>query len=142
MIRRLSKGEFYFKKEDRLCLAPTYFAWPHLFVRSEKPIGINYPIMAKQREAKPPLPSEDLMTFFRVLGDLTPFQIMSYLSEQPLSTQELAGLIGITEGAVSKHLKKLEEVGLISPERQSYYVFYVLNKACIREVQKGISNFF
>jgi biotin operon repressor len=142
VLRRVSKGDFHFEEKDSLCLAPTYFAWPHLFVRSEKPIGLNYPIMEKQREAKPPFPPEDLIKFFRAMGDLTRFQIMTYLSEQPRSTRELAELIGITEGAVSKHLKKLEDVGIIFPKRESYYVFYVLNKEFIGVFQKSLSSLF
>jgi len=38
----------------------------------------------------------------------------------------IAGLIGLTEAAISKHLKILQDAGWILPERHSSYVYYRL----------------
>jgi DNA-binding transcriptional ArsR family regulator len=141
VIRRISKEEIYFDEHDVLFLAPTYFAWPHLFVNRHRPIGINYSIMDHQLEAAHPMPPENLLKFFEAMGDFTRLQIVKYLSQKPRSTRELAGLIGVTEGAISKHLKQLGDAGLITSKRQSYYVFYQLLDKPFNDFPLSLSKF-
>ena len=45
-------------------------------------------------------------------------------AERPRSTQELAPLVGVTEAALSKHLRTLAEAGLLERHRDGYYVLY------------------
>jgi len=97
--------------------------------------------MENQEEAAQPMPPEDLLKFFRALGDYTRLQIVKYLAKKPRSTRELASLIGITEGAISKHLKQLDEAGLISSSRESYYVFYHLLKEPFNDFPQGLLKF-
>lgn len=141
VIRRISKREIYFEKDDILLLTPSYFAWPHLFVNAHKPVGINYSIMENQQEAARPMPPEDLLRLFNALGDLSRLQIVKYLSQKPRSTRELAGLMGMTEGAVSKHIKLLKDAGLIASKRKSYYVFYHLLEKSFSEIQLGLAQY-
>jgi DNA-binding transcriptional ArsR family regulator len=141
MIRRISKEEISFHESDVLYLAPTYFAWPHLFVNYHMPVGINYPIMENQREAAQPIPPEDLLRFFKALGDFTRLQIIKYLAQKPRSTRELAHLLGVTEGAVSKHLKQLGDAGLVASKRESYYVFYYLLERTFNNFPLSLSKF-
>ncbi|MBS4214433.1 ArsR/SmtB family transcription factor [Neobacillus rhizophilus] len=141
VIRRISKREICFEKDDVLLLAPSYFAWPHLFVSTHTPVGINYSIMENQQEAARPMPPEDLLKLFNALGDLSRLQIVKYLSQKPRSTRELAGLMGMTEGAVSKHIKLLKDVGLIASERKSYYVFYHLLEKSFSQIQSGLAQY-
>ncbi|WP_284035867.1 DUF5937 family protein [Neobacillus sp. 114] len=141
VIRRISKREIYFEKDDVLLLTPSYFAWPHLFVNSHKPVGVNYSIMENQQEAARSMPPEDLLKLFNALGDLSRLQIVKYLSQKPRSTRELAGLMGMTEGAVSKHIKLLKDAGLIASNRKSYYVFYHLLEKSFTEIQSGLAQY-
>lgn len=141
VIRRLSKADLYLGEKDLLFLAPSYFVWPHLFVKNNKPLGINYSILDNQNEAIQPVPPENLLKFFRAMGDLTRLQMIQYLAHKPRSTRELAALIGVTEGAISKHLKQLQDAGLIGSKRDSYYVFYHLLEKPFLEFPKGLSNF-
>lgn len=141
VVRRISKGEIDLGDKDMLFLAPTYFAWPHVFMSLQHPVGINYSIRNHQLEAAKPMPPEDLLKFFRALGDFTRLQIVKYLAQKPRSTRELALLIGVTEGAVSKHLKQLENAGLIASKRESYYVFYRLLEKPFHDFPLGLSKF-
>jgi DNA-binding transcriptional ArsR family regulator len=53
-------------------------------------------------------------------------QILQLPAGRPRSTREIAGLVGLTEAAISRHLKLLAEAGWVEPERHSYYVYYRL----------------
>jgi DNA-binding transcriptional ArsR family regulator len=47
-------------------------------------------------------------------------------AESPRSTQELAPLLGITQAALSKQLRRLTEASVLQPRREGYYVVYSL----------------
>lgn len=138
VIRRITKEDIYFTEEDELLLTPTYFAWPHLFIKLHPIVAINYPIRENERDAARPLPPEDLLKFFQSLGDFSRLQIIKYLSQKPRSTRELAGLMGMTEGAISKHIRLLKDAGLVDSKRESYYVFYYLLGQPFRNFPLGL----
>lgn len=94
VIRRISKYIIHFDEQEELFLTPSYFVWPHLFVKRDKPIGINYSVMENQLETAKPMSPEDLIKFSRAMGDFTRLQIVKYLAEKSRSTRELAGLRG------------------------------------------------
>jgi DNA-binding transcriptional ArsR family regulator len=66
------------------------------------------------------------LRLLRAAGDPTRLQILQLLAPRPRSTREVAGLIGLTEAAISKHLKLLLDAGWVETERRSYYVYYRL----------------
>lgn len=141
VIRRISKQDIYFDQEGQLLLTPSYFAWPHLFVNLHPIVGINYSIMENRHAAARPMPPEDLLKFLSTLGDFSRLQIVKYLAQKPRSTRELAGLMGMTEGAISKHIKLLKDAGLVASKRESYYVFYHLLDKPFREFPQGLAEY-
>jgi DNA-binding transcriptional ArsR family regulator len=141
IIRRISKEDIFFDKDDELLLTPSYFAWPHLFVNLHPTVGINYSIMENEQEGARPMPPEDLLKFFSTLGDFSRLQIVKYLAQQPRSTRELAGLMGMTEGAISKHIKLLKDAGLVKSKRESYYVFYHLLDQPFHDFPQGLAEY-
>ena len=60
----------------------------------------------------------------RALADDTRLRALRLIAERPRSTQELAPLVGVTEAALSKHLRLLAEAGLLERHRDGYYVLY------------------
>lgn len=58
------------------------------------------------------------------LADQRRFEILRLCLLRPRTTSELAPILGITEGPVSRHLKELENSGLISSERLGRHVWY------------------
>lgn len=135
--------EVFFPPEKKLYLMPSYFTWPFLLlsVDKEHPL-ICYPLMHQQEEGNTPIPSERLLQLLKATGDATRLQILQLLAQEPRSTRQLAGLIRISEATVSKHLKQLQEAQLITPTRESHYVFYHLQKSGLVELTDGLTQTF
>lgn len=82
-----------------------------------------------------------LADIFRALGDATRAKIISSLLQQELCTCDLAELIGITESAVSQHLRVLRALRLVKSRRQGKLVYHTLDDAHIAILlQVGLSH--
>ena len=62
----------------------------------------------------------------RALGDQTRLRALKLIAERPLSTQELAPLVGVSQAGLSKHLRILAGAGVVQTRREGYYVLYSL----------------
>jgi DNA-binding transcriptional ArsR family regulator len=62
---------------------------------------------------------QDMASVFAALGDPTRLAIIQRLAEGEASVQELAEPFDISGPAISRHLKVLEQVGLISRRREA-----------------------
>ncbi len=74
---------------------------------------------------------EEQATFFAALSDATRLKLLKLLSRQrtpdALCVNALAGLLGVTQSAVSQHLKVLKSVGLVKGVRRGYHIHYFVN---------------
>ncbi|QZA33593.1 metalloregulator ArsR/SmtB family transcription factor [Hydrogenibacillus sp. N12] len=66
---------------------------------------------------------------FRALGDATRLKILALLRVRPLCVCELVPLLGISQSAISQHMRRLREAGLVAGERRGQWVVYRLNDA-------------
>lgn len=133
---------------DRVLLVPSHFMWPELAVAVHRDrdrdrgetttVVLSYALAGMARQGRAPVPAEDLLGLLRAVGDATRLQILELLARRSRSTRELAGLIGLTEAGVSKHLKVLHKSGWIAPERHSYYVYYRLEPGARDRVCSGL----
>jgi DNA-binding transcriptional ArsR family regulator len=132
---------------DEILLAPSHFVWPELSAVHQKDpaadgerqtLLITYAVAAMQQEGAAPVAPEHLLKLLRSSGDATRLQILKLLAQRPRSTRELAGLIGLTEAAISKHLKQLQDAGWVSAERRSYYVYYRVVHASLHDLVQGL----
>ena len=71
---------------------------------------------------------------FKVLGDATRVRIVHALSLAELCTTDLAALLGISEPAVSHHLRTLRQMRLVRFRRQGRLVYYALDDEHIRHL--------
>ena len=60
----------------------------------------------------------------KILADRNRLRILKLLEMRPMCVCELASIIGIKQPSVSRHLKKLMDVGLIGAEQDSYFTLY------------------
>ena len=82
---------------------------------------------------------------FKALADPTRLRIVEILCHQhepeALCVNALAGLLDITQSAVSQHLRILKNVGLVRGERQGYHVHYAVDFDTVKrfhEIALGI----
>jgi hypothetical protein len=106
--------------DDVLVLPPSVYVWPHVRVNCDMPwpLGLVFPSSSIVREARPRIPPAQLVGVLRALADDTRLRAVRLIAERPRSTQQLAPLVGITEAALSKHLRILADAGLVERHRE------------------------
>lgn len=70
---------------------------------------------------------ESLARMHRVLSAGARVQLVRLLKERSLCVKALSARLGITQGAVSQHLRVLHAAGLVLAERRGLYVHYRVN---------------
>jgi len=61
---------------------------------------------------------------FRAFGDATRVRILSVILEQELNVSSLAEKVGVSESAVSHHMRGLRQLRLVKSRREGKEVFY------------------
>ena len=68
-----------------------------------------------------------LITSLKAVADSTRFKILKLLAFQPACVCELTAVLGLAQPTVSKHLRILENAGLVESERNGMRVDYRLH---------------
>ena len=68
--------------------------------------------------------TEELLQFFKALSDVNRLKIIGLLSQQELSVEQMAEMLGLRSSTVSHHLSTLVKAGLVSARPESYYNVY------------------
>ncbi len=71
---------------------------------------------------------------YRALGDPTRVKIIDELLHQELCTSDLAEMIGLSEPAVSQHLRLLRTQRVVTSHRHGQRVFYALDDDHVRDL--------
>jgi ArsR family transcriptional regulator len=61
---------------------------------------------------------------FRAFSDTSRVRILSAILDQELNITTLAGMVGVTESAVSHHMRGLRQMHLVNARRDGKEVFY------------------
>ncbi len=69
---------------------------------------------------------------FRVLADPTRAKIVHSLYQQDLCTCDLAAVVGLSEPAVSQHLRMLRQLRVVRSRREGKVVYYSLHDEHVR----------
>ena len=85
-----------------------------------------------------PAEFEELLGFFKALGDEKRLKIVGLLAQKPLCVEEMAAILDISAATVSHHLRKLAEAGLVQASAEGYYNVYSLRTETIREMSRRI----
>jgi len=78
---------------------------------------------------------EELAEVFKALSDPTRMRLVRLLgeSEGALCVNALARILGVTQSAVSQHLRVLRQAGLVQGERRGHFVHYSLDRGGLEQ---------
>lgn len=76
---------------------------------------------------------------FKILSVDKRIEIIELLKKKPMSVNALADALGITQSAVSQHLRVLKGASLVKDERQGYWIFYSLNKDVLEKCRQRLN---
>lgn len=84
--------------------------------------------------------TEEQATVFAALADPTRLRLVKLLCQQhdpdALCVNALAYHLGVTQSAVSQHLRVLKGVGLVRGERRGYRVHYFVNRDALERCKQ------
>jgi len=84
--------------------------------------------------------TDEQAALFSALADPTRLKLVKLLQRQrhpdALCVNALAALLGVTQPAVSQHLRVLRAAGLIKGERRGYHIHYFVNQAALEKYRK------
>ncbi len=75
-----------------------------------------------------------LAELFRALGDASRVRILSAITDEELNVSTIAEVVGITESAVSHHLRGLRQMRLVRARKNGREVFYTLDDEHVAEL--------
>lgn len=113
-------------RRNPVVFVPSVLVWPYLRVNCDPPwpLAVIYPPADVRAEASTPAPPARLLDELVALGDPVRLRILRAIHERPRTTQELAHLLDLSPGGTSRHLSTLARAGLVTSERDGYYVLY------------------
>lgn len=76
---------------------------------------------------------------FKLLSVDKRIEIVERLKKEPMSVNALAEALGITQSAISQHLRVLKAAGLVSDERQGYWIYYSLNRDALEKCRQRLN---
>jgi len=83
---------------------------------------------------------DEQAAIFSALADPTRLKLVKLLCRQrdpdALCVNALASLLGVTQSAVSQHLRVLRSIGLVKGERRGYHIHYYINPEVVKHCQE------
>ena len=79
------------------------------------------------------------LNLFKALADSTRIRIMNLLLLHEFNVNEIVEILGMGQPRISRHLKILTDVGLLTYRRDGLWVFYSLNRNSMNHLQEFIA---
>jgi len=83
---------------------------------------------------------EEQALVFSAFADPTRLKLVKILCWQrhpdALCVNALARLLGVTQPAISQHLRVLKAIGLVKAERRGYHIHYFINRAALEHCRE------
>jgi len=92
----------------------------------------------------------DTLSAFKALGDPARIRIIEFLwrpeaeccsFEDKVCACDMENVLGLSQPAVSHHMKILVQAGLVLSEKEGRWVYYRLNRQRFREVAQWLAQF-
>ena len=89
------------------------------------------------------LDTKEQAAVFSALADPTRLTLVKLLcrqsSHEALCVNALAARLGVTQSAVSQHLRVLKSMGLVNGERRGYHIHYFINRERLESCRELVS---
>ena len=82
---------------------------------------------------------KDDADLFKVLSVDKRIEVIERLKCGPTTVNALAEMLKVTPSAVSQHLRVLKAAGLVTNERQGYFIKYSLNEEALEACRKRLN---
>ncbi len=76
---------------------------------------------------------------FKLLSVDKRIEIIERLKKEAMSVNTLADALGITQSAVSQHLRVLKASGLVKDERRGYWIYYSLDQDALEKCRQRLN---
>lgn len=80
----------------------------------------------------------DRVLVLKSIADETRMNILTLLLQHNYCVRALARKLGLSEAAISQHLKVLREAGLLIGEKRGYFMHYDVNRNVLHELASDI----
>jgi ArsR family transcriptional regulator len=96
--------------------------------------------MSGENEEKFRQNTDEQAAIFSALADPTRLKLIKLLRNQrnpdALCVNALAGMLGVTQSAVSQHLRVLKSIGMVKGERRGMTIHYFINHDALEQYRK------
>ena len=79
----------------------------------------------------------EISVMLKALGEKTRLSIFQQILIRKHCVRSLSKKLGITESAISQHMKVLKEAGLVYGERYGYHIHYLPKQEALDELSKA-----
>ena len=76
---------------------------------------------------------------FKVLSVDRRIDIIELLKKGSMTVNAMAQALGVTQSAVSQHLRVLKSAGLVTDQRRGYWVDYSINREALEESRRRLN---
>ena len=80
----------------------------------------------------------DIPFMLKALGEPTRYQIFQQLLIRKHCVRSLSRKLGLSESAISQHMKVLKEAGLVYGERYGYHIHYLPRQEALDELNTAL----
>lgn len=75
------------------------------------------------------------------INNVTRLQLIRCLAQKPKSVSEMIAVCGLSQSAVSQHLSKLRQAGLVTTDKKGKTVYYRLTYPALAELAGKLQHF-
>ncbi|MFP3323195.1 metalloregulator ArsR/SmtB family transcription factor [Planococcus sp. SIMBA_160] len=93
-------------------------------MKATKRSGGNHPMEVKLREIE----IDKASLLLKLLGDKTRLSMVKLLEKNDCCVCEFVEIFEVSQSAISQHLRKLRDLGVVKEKRKGQWIFYSLNQ--------------
>ncbi|MGE0279708.1 MAG: ArsR/SmtB family transcription factor [Rhizobiaceae bacterium] len=86
--------------------------------------------------------AEKAADFLTVLGNAKRLMILHQLLQQEMPVNAIADRVGLSQSALSQHLAKLRDSGLVDTRREKQMIYYSCNSDEVRRTMVMLADMF